>query len=70
MTLNFCNNLIITINFSGTNELQAKVFTERESLLTELLELKHFKILKHIFLAILFGFVATDLVKALAGKSQ
>ncbi|KAK9746954.1 MBOAT, membrane-bound O-acyltransferase family [Popillia japonica] len=55
---------------NGTNELQAKVFTERESLLTELLELKHFKILKHIFLAILFGFVATDLVKALAGKSH
>lgn len=56
----------LRFSYSKELELETKTFAERESLITELLEVKHFKTLKHLFFALLFGFLAKDLIRALS----
>ncbi|KRT84845.1 hypothetical protein AMK59_2135 [Oryctes borbonicus] len=55
---------------NDTNKLPTKVFSQRESLITELLEVKHFKILKHLFITLLFGYIARDIVRALSSAKD
>ncbi|GJQ87547.1 hypothetical protein Trydic_g4818 [Trypoxylus dichotomus] len=58
------------LNKNDVGKLQGKVFSERESLITELLEVKHFKILKHGFAALLIGYIVRDLVKSLSNTKD
>ncbi|XP_022901537.2 sterol O-acyltransferase 1-like [Onthophagus taurus] len=52
------------------HKLKSKVFVERKSLLTELLETKNFLTVKCLLYAVLFGFVGNDIVCGLIFRKE
>lgn len=70
LSSNVLNKYICTYRQTRKGHLPDKHFMERNSLLTDLFEVKHIQTIYHIFLAILFGLVVNTGAYDLLHKGQ